>query len=425
MTVRTSMEAMSYQLGKPQTHLVDALLFLCFPDTVQSPLLQGSSAMAIQRTVYLSSYLLVIAALTAVCLVLHDVPYLWRHAPYHFLKAAKSQNTLADRVKLVVVTCDSVLNLTLANIKSAVAFTAMPLELLLFTDEKNREALQQMISLWPESVLKRVHYKVSAVKFPEPDSKRWRGLFQPCSSQRLFLPSLLPDVDAVIYVDADVLFVSPIERLWQHFASMNSSHLAAMAPEGEEYASNWYRNSARHPFYQPLGVNSGVMLMNLTRMRKFGWEEHMRPLLEIYGENMPWGDQDLLNIFFGTHPELLLVFSCRWNYRTDHCMHGTYCTEGPPAVVHGSRNVFAQYSQPAFWELHQAMGEYELGESLGDTFIEVFKDRLSKSRNTSCGHEFLKHVVHWEKTARAIDNATNKTQQNRAQGLEKNLSRAM
>ncbi|XP_075527362.1 glucoside xylosyltransferase 1-like [Dermacentor variabilis] len=163
------------------------------------------------------------------------------------------------------------------------------------------------------------------------------------------------------------------------------------------------------------------MLMNLTRMRKFGWEDHMRPLQQIYGENMPWGDQDLLNIFFGTHPELLLVFSCRWNYPTDHCMHGTYCTEGPPAIVHGSRKVFTRYSPPAFWELHQAMGEYELGESLGDTFIDVFKDRLSKSHNTSGGHEFLKHVVHSEKTARAIDNATNKTRQSRAQDLEKNL----
>ncbi|XP_070382368.1 glucoside xylosyltransferase 2-like [Dermacentor albipictus] len=377
--------------------------------------------MAVHRTVYLTSYLLVIAALTAVCLMMHDVPYLSRHGPYAFSKAAKSPSTLTERVKLVVVTCDSALNLTLTNIKSAVAFTTMPLELLLFADEENREALQQTISLWPESVLKRLHYKVSAVKFPEPDSETWRGLFRPCASQRLFIPSLLPGVDAVIYVDADVLFVSPIEMLWQHFASMNTSHLAAMAPESEDYASNWYRNSARHPSYQPLGVNSGVMLMNLTRMRKFGWEEHMRPLQQVYGENIPWGDQDLLNIFFGTNPERLLVFSCRWNYRTDHCMHGTHCTEGPPAVVHGSRNVFAVYSQPPFWELHQAMREYELGESLVDTFINVFKDRLSKSHNTSCRQEFLKHVVHWEKTARTIDNATNTTRQSRAQGLEKNI----
>ncbi|KAH6941346.1 hypothetical protein HPB50_016681 [Hyalomma asiaticum] len=89
--------------------------------------------------------------------------------------------------------------------------------------------MQGVISSWPESVLRRVRYTVSPVKFPEPDAKKWQSLFKPCASQRLFLPSMLPDVDAVIYVDADVLFLSPIEKLWQHFAAMNSSHLAGVS----------------------------------------------------------------------------------------------------------------------------------------------------------------------------------------------------
>ncbi|KAH7971349.1 hypothetical protein HPB49_022333 [Dermacentor silvarum] len=97
------------------------------------------------------------------------------------------------------------------------------------------------------------------------------------------------------------------------------------------------------------------MLMNLTRMRQFGWEERMGPLLQKYGGNMSFGDQDLLNILFSAHPERLLLLSCRWNYRTDHCDNGAYCTAGPPAVVHGSRSAFLRPSQPAFWELHQAM----------------------------------------------------------------------
>ncbi|KAL3203206.1 hypothetical protein MRX96_041999 [Rhipicephalus microplus] len=164
-----------------------------------------------------------------------------------------------------------------------------------------------------------------------------------------YLQSMLPDVDAVIYVDADVLFLSPIEELWKHFATMNSSHLAALAPESEDYATNWYRRFARHPFYQPLGVNSGVMLMNLTRMREFGWEKRLGPLLQKYSRDISWGDQDLLNILFSAHPERLLLFPCRWNYRTDHCMYGAYCTAGPPAVIHGSRRAFISESEPAFW----------------------------------------------------------------------------
>lgn len=380
-----------------------------------------------QRMAHLVRFVFVAFVLLAVCVLKYEYNNLWTNAPVDFPKAKKSQSAAPslpqpsatavtggshpERVKLVVVTCKGLLNMTVTNIKSAVAFTTVPLDLLLFADDENREPLRQAISSWPESVLKRVDYKVSPVKFPEPNPEKWQTLFKPCATQRLFLPSMLPDVDAVIYVDADVLFLSPIEELWKHFATMNSSHLAALAPESEDYATNWYRRFARHPFYQPLGVNSGVMLMNLTRMREFGWEKRLGPLLQKYSRDISWGDQDLLNILFSAHPERLLLFPCRWNYRTDHCMYGAYCTAGPPAVIHGSRRAFISESEPAFWGLHQAMEQYELGESLEYSFVVPFKDRLQRSRKTRCGQEFLKQVVHWEATARTIDIAvTNRSQ---------------
>lgn len=65
-----------------------------------------------------------------------------------------------------------------------------------------------------------------------------------------------------------------------------------MAKETEEAGKNagWYNRFARHPFYGELGINSGVMLMNLTRMRskEIRWEEE---ILEIYNEyklNLVW-----------------------------------------------------------------------------------------------------------------------------------------
>lgn len=47
----------------------------------------------------------------------------------------------------------------------------------------------------------------------------------------------------------------------------NSTQLAAMAPEHEIPKIGWYSRFARHPYYGTTGVNSGVMLMNLTRIR--------------------------------------------------------------------------------------------------------------------------------------------------------------
>lgn len=70
--------------------------------------------------------------------------------------------------------------------------------------------------------------------------------------------SLLKDVDALVYVDTDVVFLAPLEELWKHFSAMNSSHMAAMAPEHEDLATGWYNRFAKHPYYGRLGELSTI-----------------------------------------------------------------------------------------------------------------------------------------------------------------------
>lgn len=50
-----------------------------------------------------------------------------------------------------------------------------------------------------------------------------------------------------------------------------------------------------------IGVNSGVMLMNLTKMRAFQWEKYLAPIMKEYKLNIVWGDQDIINIIFHFH----------------------------------------------------------------------------------------------------------------------------
>lgn len=89
------------------------------------------------------------------------------------------------------------------------------------------------------------------------------------------LQLILKDVDSIVYVDSDILFLQPVDRLWAFLSQFDSTQLAAMAPEHEEPRIAWYSRFARHPFYGKTGINSGVMLMNMTRMRhmffKVGW----------------------------------------------------------------------------------------------------------------------------------------------------------
>ena len=72
----------------------------------------------------------------------------------------------------------------------------------------------------------------------------------------------------MLYVDTDILFLNPVDEMWALLSRFNTSQLAAMAPEHEEPRIGWYNRFARHPYYGVTGVNSGVMLMNMTRIRE-------------------------------------------------------------------------------------------------------------------------------------------------------------
>ncbi|XP_068206791.1 glucoside xylosyltransferase 1-like [Palaemon carinicauda] len=304
-----------------------------------------------------------------------------------------------DRLVLAVVCCGSRINETLIMLKSAAALSHSPLTVIVFTEDSQKPVFVQMHASWPSDIRERVTLTLHSITYPPgQDSKTWRKLFKPCASQRLFMPSLLEDIDSLIYVDTDVLFLAPLEELWKHFSAMNSSQMAAMAPEHEDLATGWYNRFAKHPYYGRLGVNSGVMLMNLTRLRKFGWEDYVIPIYKHYKLSITWGDQDIINIIFHYHPDKLYVYGCEYNLRPDHCMYMSVCKAAEKRgiyVLHGNRGTFHSDKQPAFRAVYRAWEEYHLGEDLRQELYYPMQRYLLKVSNTTCGkiyNAFLKNI---------------------------------
>lgn len=245
-------------------------------------------------------------------------------------------------------------------------------------------------------------YKVLPITFPlQENADEWRKLFKPCASQRLFLPTVLPDVDSLLYVDTDTLFLGPLEDVWRHFDLMNASQMAALTLEHEDPNTGWYNRFAKHPYYGYLGVNSGVMLMNLTRMRAFSWTDYVVPIYKEYKLKITWGDQDIINIIFHFHPDKLYVYPCRYNYRPDHCMYMSVCKSAESqgvAVLHGSRGSFHAEKQPAFRAIYRAVEEYQLGTDLYVNLFLTIRNYLELTTSTNCGkiqHIFTKAMQHF------------------------------
>ncbi|XP_061922543.1 glucoside xylosyltransferase 1 isoform X2 [Entelurus aequoreus] len=298
---------------------------------------------------------------------------------------------------LAVVACGERLEETLNMFKSAVLFSVNQLQLHIFAEDQLHAGFTEALESWPAFIHSRFNYTVYPISFPSENAAEWKKLFKPCASQRLFLPIILKDVDSLVYVDSDILFLQPVDRLWAFLSQFDALQLAAMAPEHEEPRIAWYNRFARHPYYGKTGINSGVMLMNLTRMRNvffkndmtsvgLRWEELLMPLLQKYKLNITWGDQDLLNIIFHYNPEFLLEYSCQWNYRPDHCIYGSNCAAAEEAgiyILHGNRGVYHDHKQPAFRSVYDAIRKKRRDECRLKGWMECLRWRRRRRSVTA------------------------------------------
>ncbi|GAA6233406.1 glucoside xylosyltransferase 2 [Lates japonicus] len=328
-----------------------------------------------------------------------------------------TKRTQAEEVMhLAVVACGNRLDETLTMVKSALMFSLKKIKFHIFAEDPLAPQFEDRLNQWPRSVSAKFQYSIYPITFSVGNADEWKKLFKPCAAQRLFLPVILKDVDSLLYVDTDVLFLRPMDDIWSLLKSFNSTQLAAMAPEHEVPKIGWYSRFARHPFYGVTGVNSGVMLMNLTRIRStlfknsmipggLSWEDLLHPLYQKYKNHITWGDQDLLNIIFHYNPECLFIFPCQWNYRPDHCMYGSNCKgaekEGV-SILHGNRGVYHDDKQPAFKVVYDAIRDFPFEDNMFQSLFYPIQTKFLDTVNTLCGRipqVFLKQI---EKTMKKV-----------------------
>lgn len=298
------------------------------------------------------------------------------------------------KIVLAVVACGDRLAETLVMIKSAIIFTDSELLVIVFADRQLIPSFKEKLDEWRTTTNQSFSYEVYPITFPlQENAEEWRKLFKPCAAQRLFLPVILTHIDSLLYVDTDTLFLGPVQDVWNHFEKMNSSQIAALAPEHEDPNTGWYNRFARHPYYGKLGVNSGVMLMNLTRMRAFQWTSYVIPIYKEYKLKITWGDQDIINIIFHFHSDKLYIYPCQYNYRPDHCMYMNVCKSANKegvAVLHGSRGSFHAIKEPPFHSVYKAMEEYQLGTDLYMNLYMPMKNYLDLEPSSNCGK--VRHI---------------------------------
>lgn len=190
------------------------------------------------------------------------------------------------------------------------------------------------------------------INFPRIDHDKWMklGVTEICMAQKIFFPSLLSDFDTLLYLNPESIFLSPPHETFKLLRHFKRTQIAGLAAEEK---GSVYDSKKGHPFYGANGINSGVMLMNLKKMRENNWQKEMQQILAEYHSKALYGDQDLINIYFNSRPNEVYDLPCDYNFRTDQCDKSSACaTPEGIKIFQANRDVFFGSKNVIFRHIH-------------------------------------------------------------------------
>ena len=133
----------------------------------------------------------------------------------------------------------------------------------------------------------------------DPEGKLNEHKFEAFSSLtiyfRLFIPSLFPQYDKGIYLDSDIIVPGDISKLYRQEIGYNL--IGAVADYSIQHIAPFMRyidkyDGVEHRNY----INSGVLLLNMKRLREVDIEGKFLYLMQTYALRTVAPDQDYLNV---------------------------------------------------------------------------------------------------------------------------------
>ncbi|XP_068238302.1 glucoside xylosyltransferase 1-like [Palaemon carinicauda] len=266
------------------------------------------------------------------------------------------------------------LNQVTVLLKSAVTLSKEKLRFLVVTNsDEVFEQIKSIVSAWPEKYQTQLELEPRSVWYPE-DRKDMRSLLRPCSSARLFLPETMKDIDAAVLVDTDTLFLRPPEELLKEIYKFNGSQAAGLAQTSSGYKGR------RIPFPGRRGANTGVMVMNMTRLRALpgGWTGTTLKAFDDHRQNIAsTATNDIINIAIAKNMKIYYDLDCVWNYGPGACYKGTntcHKTEVTGAfLLHGTSAAFVNNRNFKFRAVYMAWQNYKMGSPLSKLLDDIRK----------------------------------------------------
>lgn len=201
-------------------------------------------------------------------------------------------------------------------VKSVLFYRKNPLHLHFVSDAVAHLVLQTLFRTWNVPAVEVSFYLADNLQGEVSwiPNKHYSGVY---GLMKLVLPRALPDtLDKVIVLDTDITFASDIAELWRIFHRFTAQQAIGLV----ENQSDWYLGKLwkNHRPWPALGrgFNTGVILLQLQKLRERNWMQMWRLIAEKELISM-WftslADQDIFNAMLKQHTDLLYRLPCQWN----------------------------------------------------------------------------------------------------------------
>ena len=202
-------------------------------------------------------------------------------------------------------------------IKSILFYRRNPLHFHFVSDGTAQHILNTIFNTWKLPAVQASFYPADmyTADLMWIPNKHYSGVY---GLMKLILPSVLPEkLQKVLVLDTDIIFASDIAELWALFRKFNTKEQSIGLVENQ---SDWYLGKIwkNHRPWPALGrgYNTGVILLDLHRLRVSNWSQTWKLIAENELMTMlstPLADQDIFNAVIKQHPGLLLKLPCQWN----------------------------------------------------------------------------------------------------------------
>lgn len=158
-------------------------------------------------------------------------------------------------------------------------------------DNENKEKLETLCTKYGRNI---IFYDVNDSKFNKMLNEKTLDKINMITSintlSKLLIPSLVPDIDKILYMDADSLVLGSLNELWNtnieeyDFAAAEDLAVSSIFPKIKNIIGLSHKN---------VYMNAGVMFINLNRWKKENVEKNFINFLE--NNESKYMDQDVFN----------------------------------------------------------------------------------------------------------------------------------